>query len=244
MLAAEPGRASLELGCALLALDRRSAWTLQRSLSDQAQAIQTALTDTDLSDTGLAGAVGVIEGTRLLQQYLASGDSDSLEEARQVYARAANNPAAERDLDSRWVAAHLVDLCDDFGRSSVWAILPDDTPPRVGQAMTFGDPPVMTLWPPQVQLLSDSESSPLRPGVKRAVIAFPTSAGKTLLAQLLVAQHLEVAGTGVCFVAPSHSPLPRDPRRAGSQTLGAAELCCRRRPNSGTWRTLLRKSSS
>lgn len=205
VLAIDPGRASLELGCALLALDRRATLALQRSLSAQAEAIQRASPGTDLFDTGLAGAAGVVEGVRLLQRYLAYGESDSLDEASQLFARAANNPTSHRDLDSRWVAAHLVDLCADFGQTSVWAILPDDTPPGVGQAMTLGDPPVMTLRPPQVELLADEESSPLRSGVKRAVLAFPTSSGKTLLAQLLVAQHLAVAGTGVCFVAPSHS---------------------------------------
>ena len=204
-LATEPGRASLELGCLLLSFERGTTSTRQRSLSAQAQAIALASPDTDLFDTGLASAAGVVEGVRLLQRYLAYGDSGSLDNAREVLTRAANNPASARDLDSRWVAAHLVDLCDDFGRSSVWAILPDDTPPGVGQAMTLGDPPVMTLWPPQVELLADVENSPLRIDAKRAVITFPTSAGKTLLAQLLIAQHVAVASTGVCFVAPSHS---------------------------------------
>ncbi|MDE0613411.1 MAG: DEAD/DEAH box helicase [bacterium] len=204
-LATDPGRASLELGCVFLALDRSDTMALLRSLSPQAEAVRRSSPATDLFGTGLASAAGVIEGVRLLQRYLDYGESDALDEAREVLTGAANNPASHRDLDSRWVAAHLVDLCDDFGLSSVWAVLPDDTPPSVGQAMTLGDPPVMTLWPPQIQLLADAENSPLRSSVKRAVVAFPTSAGKTLLAQLLVAQHIAVAGTGVCFVAPSHS---------------------------------------
>ncbi|MXV89818.1 MAG: DEAD/DEAH box helicase [Acidimicrobiia bacterium] len=204
-LAAEPGRASLELGCALLTLDRSATVTLLRSLSAQAQAIQRASPDMELLNTGLASAVGVIEGVRLLQEYLAYGGSRSLDEARQVLIRAATNPESPRDLDSRWVAAHLVDLCDDLGRCSIWAILPGDTPTGVGMAMTLGDPPVMTLWPPQVELLKDAANSPLRIDVRRAVLTFPTNAGKTLLAQLLVVQHLSVADTSVCFVAPSHS---------------------------------------
>ena len=71
--------------------------------------------------------------------------------------------------------------------------------------MTLGEPPVMTLWPPQVSVLADEDASPLKTEVKRAVLTFPTSAGKTLLSQLVIARHLAVAGTGVCFVAPSHS---------------------------------------
>ena len=204
-LVTEPGRASLELGCALLKLDRSATLKLLRSLSAQAQAISLAAPNADLFNTGLASAAGVIKGVRLLQEYLTFGRPGSLDEGRRILTRAANNPASHRDLDSRWVAAHLVDLCDDFGVSSIWAILPDNTPDDVGQAMTLGDPPVMTLWPPQVKLLVDAASSPLQIDMKRAVITFPTNAGKTLLSQLLVIQHLAVAGTGVCFVAPSHS---------------------------------------
>lgn len=204
-LAAEPGCASLELGCTLLNLDRRATMALQRSLSAQAQAVQLAAPDADLLNSGLASAIGVIEGVGRLQRYLTFGDSASLVEARQAFTQAANNPASYRDLDSRWVAAHLVDLCDDLGRSSIWAILPDDTSPAVGQAMTLGDPPVMTLWPPQIDLLTDSLNSPLRTDIRRAVLTFPTNAGKTLLAQLMVVQHLAQADTSVCFVAPSHS---------------------------------------
>ncbi len=200
----EPGLASLELGCLFLTLDRGATVRLLRDLSQQVRGGDVGA-DVGPPASGLGSAIGVVDGVRQLQRYLTSGDPARLEEARQILRFAANDPGARRDLDSRWVASHLVDLCDDFGSSSVWAILPEGTPPGVGQAMTLGDPPVMTLWPPQIGLLNDSTTSPLQPDVRRAVLTFPTSAGKTLLSQLLIAQHLAVVGTGVCFVAPSHS---------------------------------------
>lgn len=198
-----PGRTSLELGCEFLTLDRRGTVDLLRSLAPQVSQVSGA--SDGLMNTGLASAAGVIDGIRRLQRYLTDGNADQLAAARDAFRVAANNPASRRDLDSRWVAAHLVDLCDDFEASSVWSILPDGTPPAVGKAMTLGDPPVMTLWPPQVQLLTDPGQNPMQPTVRRSVLTFPTSAGKTLLAQLLIAHHLAVVGTGVCFVAPSHS---------------------------------------
>lgn len=203
--ALEPGRASLELGCAFLTFDRAKTSGLLRSLRSQQRTAGARTVDSELGNAGLASASGVVDGVSLLQSYMTNGDSADLDGARQVFERAATAPSSRRDLDSRWVAAHLYDLCDDFGRSSVWAILPPDTPPAVGRAMTLGNPPVMTLWPPQIEVLSDSLQSPLRHEVKRSVLTFPTSAGKTLLAQLIVAEHLATVGTGVCFVAPSHS---------------------------------------
>jgi hypothetical protein len=217
-LATHPGRTSLELGCALLSLDRPATLDLLRRLMSELTAL-TLGTD-GVYTTGLASSAGVVEGTRLLLRYLTDGDAGQLNEAREMFTVAANNPASHRDLDSRWVAAHLADLCDDFGTSSVWALLPDGTPPAVGRAMTLGDPPVMTLWPPQVQLLNDPTQSPMQPQVRRSVLTFPTSAGKTLLGQLLIAHHLAVVGTGVCFVAPSHS-LCREVRSALDRRLWA-----------------------
>lgn len=204
LLAAQPGRSSLELGCAFLTFDRRRTMSLLRSLRTQRQAVERSGTEGVSSNAGLESAIAVIDGVECLQRYLTDGDSSELESARSAFERGSNAEASRRDLDSRWVAAHLHDLCDDFGRSSVWALLPDGTPPAVGRSMTLGDPPVVTLWPPQVDVLANDEDSPLRKS-RRSVLTFPTSAGKTLLAQLIVAEHLATVGTGVCFVAPSHS---------------------------------------
>lgn len=205
LLHMDPGRASLELGCSFLTLDRGQTVSLLRALSLQQREAEARVADVGLNETGLASASGVVKGIHMLQRYMTSGDVGELDQAREAFAAAANTTSSRRDLDSRWVAAHLLDLCDDFGRSSVWAVLPPTTPLAVGRSMTLGDPPVMTLWPPQVEVLSDSATSPLRKDVKRAVLTFPTSAEKTLLAQLLIAEHLANVGTSVCFVAPSHS---------------------------------------
>lgn len=204
-LALEPGRTSIELGCSFLTFDRGQTSRLLRSLRFQRSSDSDQTSDADAPGTGLASAYGVVDGVWLLQRYMTNGDESDLEAARRTFQQAATTSSSRRDLDSRWVAAHLHDLCDDFGRSSVWAVLPTGTPPAVGRAMTLGNPPVMTLWPPQVEVLSNSGQSPLQHDVKRTVLTFPTSAGKTLLAQLVVAEHLATVGTGVCFVAPSHS---------------------------------------
>lgn len=200
----QPGQASLEVGCSVLSLARAGTTRLLRRLSAE---LGLASVDDEpaFAQTPLAAAEAVVRGSRLLLRYLASGNPTDLTTARATFERGANDVAARRDLDSRWVAAHLLDLADDLGGSSVWAILPGGTPPVVGRAMTLGEPPVMTLWPPQVALLKDDENSPLRPNVRRSVITFPTSAGKTLLTQLVIVHHLATTNSPVCVVAPSHS---------------------------------------
>ena len=71
--------------------------------------------------------------------------------------------------------------------------------------MTVGSPPVMTLWPPQIAVLDEVTCSPLDASIRRSVLTFPTSAGKTLLTQLVVMNHLASEDTGVCVAAPRHS---------------------------------------
>jgi superfamily II DNA/RNA helicase len=200
----EPGRASLEVGCSLLSLVRARTTNLLRRLDGELSGWSDG-ENLSLENTPLAAAAAVVRGSRALLRYLAGGDLSQLTAARDAFERGVNDPASRRDLDSRWVAAHLLDLTDDLGRTSVWAILPPGTPPAVGRAMTLGEPPVMTLWPPQISLLQDEAHSPLRQDVRRSVMTFPTSAGKTLLTQLIVAHHLATADTPVCVVAPSHS---------------------------------------
>ena len=201
----EPGRASLEVGCSVLSLVRASTAELLRRHTAELGLGGVAAAQPTFEGTPIAAAAAVVRGSRLLLRYLANGDERDLAAARDAFERGTNDAAARRDLDSRWVAAHLLDLADDLGNSSVWAILPAGTPPVVGRAMTFGEPPVMSLWPPQVSLLQDDEHSPLRADVRRCVMTFPTSAGKTLLTQLIVAHHLATENTPVCVVAPSHS---------------------------------------
>ncbi len=48
--------------------------------------------------------------------------------------------AGQGDHDARWVAAHLLHIADGMETSSVWTVLPDDTPPIVAQAFTVGLP--------------------------------------------------------------------------------------------------------
>lgn len=93
--------------------------------------------------------------------------------------------------------------------------------------MAAGDPPVLTLWPPQLELLTaEDRPSPLSADTRRLVLSFPTSAGKTLLAQLFVATHLQASSGRVCYVAPTHS-LCREVRRSLDRRLAFMSERCR-----------------
>ena len=208
----EPGAVSLDVGSAVLALDRRRLFGGRlAALRREARQLARIVGVTDLIATPYGAAARVIEGCNNLIVHLTYNQPDRLERARQLFEEGTDPPFAQFDLDSRWVAAHLRDIADDLGTTSVWAHLPPSVPPTAARAMTLGEPPVLSLWPPQLELLNGTPS-PLDPAVRRLVLSFPTSAGKTLMAQYIVAAHVASGAGSACVVVPTHS-LGRELRR-------------------------------
>ena len=200
-----PSIASLEAGVLLLALDRPALYPLLRARINQLDAV--AVEFGDISDSGYASADGVIRGVRALTEFLTYGQSDALSRARGHFRRALESLGAPSDIESRWVAAHLIRVADGLETSSVWSVLPPNLP-SAARAMTLGDPPVLQLWPPQLSFLAGHTpdgQSPLEPSARRIILSFPTSAGKSLLAQLFVTAHIVEGRGDVCVVAPTHS---------------------------------------
>ena len=201
----EPGVVSLESGVLLLALDRPALYPLLNTRINQLDTL--AVEFGDISDSQYASADGVVKGAHELTTYLTYGGSSALSRAREHFMRALESHGAQDDIESRWVAAHLLQLSDGLETSSVWSVLPSDLP-GAARAMTLGEPPVLQFWPPQLSFLagdSPDEPSPLDPNARRVILSFPTSAGKSLLAQLLVIAHIVRSKDDVCVVAPTHS---------------------------------------
>jgi hypothetical protein len=208
------GTLALEAGLAFLGFETRTlfAWlaTWRRQLADLARTSEL----TDLTTTAFGTTHMVVLGADDLLQYFARGDTGRLARGRARLTTAATGQAGPGDLNARWVAAHLLALSGEAQAGSLWnpAVLPPDVPRLVREAFTIGSPPVLALWEPQRDLLT-ADRSPFDPGVRRMVLAVPTSGGKTLIAQMLAVEYLERVGRSVCYVAPTRS-LCREVRRA------------------------------
>ena len=201
----EPGQMSLEAGVLALALNRSTLTPLLEARLAQLASLRSEMGE--LALTPFAALEGVIRGTQALMAYLTGGNEEQLIAAQQSFTAAIDTEAAASDVDSRWVAVHLRRIGGELAVTSAWAVLPPSLP-SVARAMALGDPPVLSLWPPQLEFLKgpDGQLSPLDPQVRRLVLSFPTSAGKTLLAQVLIAAHVASSAAGdVCVVAPTHS---------------------------------------
>lgn len=204
----------LEVGLTFLGFETRALTTLTRRLRTEFGDLRRLVDVDDLGPTIFGTHERLVEAADRLRSFLFAGSERRLDEARALLRAAAAPVDGVSDLDARWVSAHLLSLTDDAAGSSVWTGLPPDVPAPVKQAMVLTDPPVVTLWQPQRELfLGGDGPDVLSAETRRVVMSLPTSAGKTLVAQLLALTHLATGFDSVCYVAPMRS-LGREVRDA------------------------------
>jgi hypothetical protein len=220
---------SLQAGVALLGLNLIALRALTEGWRAQFTQLASDIGVVDLTRTMFGPTYCVVEGTAALARFLATGSRESLATARRLFDTAVRSPEGDGDHDARWVASHLRFLADEMDEGSVWSLLPPALPAGAKQAFTLTRPYVLTLWKPQRDLLkitsahTGSEAptdatNALDPAVRRILLSVPTSAGKTLLAQLIIVAHLAASHAGICYVVPQRS-LGREVRRDLSRRL-------------------------
>ncbi|WP_117213178.1 DEAD/DEAH box helicase [Allorhizocola rhizosphaerae] len=205
---------ALEVGVAFLGYETRTLLSWLTTWRRQLDAIARAMRRDDLTTTAYGTTHMVVLGADDLLAFLTRGERYRLQRARTRLRSAAVGEAGPGELNARWVAAHLLALSGEAEAGSVWNmdLVPPGIPDLARQAFTLGNPPVLTLWSPQRELLA-VEPSPFDRATRRMVLAVPTSGGKTLMAQLLTVAHLASGNTSVCYVAPTRS-LGREVRRS------------------------------
>lgn len=205
---------SLEAGLAFLGFETKTLFRWLARWRRQFETIGRGFEIPDLTTTVFGPTQMVVLGAEDLLHYFARGNSARLERGRTRLRVVAAGEAGPGDLNSRWVAAHLLRFSDEAEEGSLWnpAVLPPSVPALVREAFTVGNPPILTLWEPQRDLLNGSPS-PFDPDIRRTVLAVPTSGGKTLVAQMLAVEHLVRTDRSVCYIAPTRS-LGREVRRA------------------------------
>lgn len=209
-------------GVAFLGLDIRRTSELLAVWHERISTLRELLRLETLFSTMFGPAEQIVLAVHSLIDYLRYGDRSTLEAARASLSTVVDMTAGRGDSEARWIAAHLLTISDGLEDSSIWSVLPPDTPSEVAQAFTFGSPPVLTLWPPQRDLLKRNVSNPLDPQTKRMLLSIPTSAGKTLLAQIIMCHHLATVAGDICYVTPLRS-LGREMRQALSTRLHILE---------------------
>lgn len=209
----ESADVALHAGILFLALDMATLNRHLRAWATTAASLTRGAQLDSFDGTMFGPTQRLLRGIADLVSYLREGSIDALEAARGHLALVVRAAVGLSDLDTRWVAGHLLALAHGFSESSVWAVVPPDVPAAVKQAFTLDRQPVLMLWPPQRSLVAHPTISPLNQATSRLLVSVPTSAGKTLLAQLIICAHTAQDDRDVCYVTPLRS-LGREMRQA------------------------------
>jgi hypothetical protein len=212
-----PRQVGLEAGVYMLSFQTREAFSWLRSMRIEFQELRERTGLDSLAGTMFGPSEGIVESCFGLLRFLIFGDRDGMNRARSLLSSLFSDSEATATTNERWVAAHLWTYSEEVEATSIWTALPSTVPTAARRALAATSPPVLTLWPPQVELFSAAFAGTagglLSAGLKRAVLSIPTSAGKTLVAQILVLSELAREDRSVCFIAPQRS-LVREIRRA------------------------------
>lgn len=209
----ESADVALHAGILFLGLDIATLNRHLRTWATTAAALTRGAELDSLDGTMFGPTQRLLRGVAELVRYLREGSADALQVARGHLLLVVRAEVGLSDLDTRWVAGHLLALADGLSESSVWAVLPPDVPAAVKQAFTLDRQPVLMLWPPQRTLVAHPTISPLSQTTSRLLVSVPTSAGKTLLAQLTICAHTAQDDRDVCYVTPLRS-LGREMRQS------------------------------
>ncbi|MFI0813881.1 DEAD/DEAH box helicase [Streptomyces echinatus] len=213
------GTLAVEAGVVFLGFERPELDRALRAWRRQLRGVRAVMRRESLAGTMYGPAEAVVEAVFHLYLFLGFGEERELLAAQRLLLDVMTETAGRGDRLARWVAAHLYQLSGEMAASSLYRLMPPGTPPEVARSFALSKPPVMTLWPPQRQLLKLERGNPLDPATSRSLISVPTSAGKTLMAQLVICSHLAQRPGRVMYVSPMRS-LGREMRAALRGRLG------------------------
>lgn len=157
----------------------------------------------DFYKTPFGASASLLLGSRYFISALVYGHEDSLRQAKELFYISVNSVSSYEDSLCKWMSSLILRTMDEVFESSPWKVLPESVPVNVKRAFTLGSPRVLCLWPPQVDYLGSGD--PFDQNIKFQFISTPTSGGKTLLAQLIIANHLSEDFTSACYIAPTRS---------------------------------------
>ncbi|MFF2819578.1 DEAD/DEAH box helicase [Kitasatospora cineracea] len=209
------GTLAVEAGVAFLGLERPALVAALRRWRRQFAELRAMMMRRrrSLAGTMFGPAEAVVEAIHHLQLHLVLGVAEDLQVARDLLVSVVEQQVGQGDRLAPWVAAHLLELSGELAASSLYRLLPAGTPGAVARTFALSSPPVLALWPPQRELLRLERGNPIDPATTRSLISVPTSAGKTLMAQLVICSHLAQGQGRVLYVSPMRS-LGREMRAA------------------------------
>ncbi|GLI04411.1 hypothetical protein YDYSG_04410 [Paenibacillus tyrfis] len=134
-----------------------------------------------------------------LRSFMLSGSYPNAERANTALHEYIESKLAEYQTDAVWHLKYLASCIETIINNSVWTNLSDIFSSTYLQQLIKSKPSVLELWPNQLDVINNPEGFLRNNNIKRTMINFPTSGGKSLLAEFAVVKELENDITKKCF---------------------------------------------
>jgi len=182
---------------------------LGHTADDIAKWIQGTVATTDAPTAVATGvAVELIYAVIAISRAFVLGDGKGYDDCYSRLEGAAQMCQDTGDYESLWEIERLRDVVQKMWRTSVWVQLRGHVPEAYLSELTRGPNPMFELWSSQLKALrlSGRSGGYLDPELRRIVLNMPTSAGKTLLAEIALASALLSDSLATCiYVVPTRA---------------------------------------
>lgn len=197
-----------EMGCSLLAMDVKAIYANSERIRTQYASLSADPTVGNLKSTPLYIALCISEACKCLIDFLVYGNDSSITKSISFIKECREPIPGHTLIQAKWVAGVIEKIINQYLKSSLWKLLSSEAGRRIIPAFSLIPPRILTLWPPQLDILKEHDfisGFAHNQGNDRLFLSTPTSSGKTLLSQLIIALYLEESFKKVIYVAPTRA---------------------------------------
>lgn len=142
--------------------------------------------------------VWLIEILKNLQKYTIEGKSCFIETSLKILEDIKEKEMRRRNSYRFWLMKYMYISLLKFKERSVWSLLYGKYSNEYIVQLIKSKPPILELWPNQAKIIND-KSGLLNEKIRKFVISYPTSGGKSLIAELAIVRELEKDLKKTCF---------------------------------------------
>ncbi|WP_240420452.1 DEAD/DEAH box helicase [Paenibacillus periandrae] len=141
----------------------------------------------------------LIQIFRQLKEFIVNGDRKAANDSISLLNLLTERKLLSHKNDEFRYLKHLRHCVDKIIKNSVWTNLNDVFSINYILQLIKSSPSVLELWPNQLDIINNTDSFLRNDRIKRSMINFPTSGGKSLLAEFAIVKELEKDITKKCF---------------------------------------------
>lgn len=134
-----------------------------------------------------------------LKEFVVSGNHSAAERTMHLLNALIKKKLFSNNSEEFKLTKYLKHCIEKLVKNSVWTNLHTVASTSYIQQLIKSRPSIVELWPNQLEIINNTDGFVRNDNIRRAMINFPTSGGKSLLAELAIVKELEKDITKKCF---------------------------------------------